>query len=64
MLDSPYQGVKLGTVLGIHYAQATEGTGDGAPTLALKPMGGVNQSLKQKVPVAPQNGDIVTAKKT
>ena len=43
-------------------AQATESTGDDASTLALKPMGGVNRSPKQRVPVAPQNGDIVTAK--
>ena len=27
----------------IHYAQATESTGDGASTLALKPMGRINQ---------------------
>ena len=31
--------------------------------VALKPMGGVNQSPKQRVPVLPQNGDIVTTKK-
>ena len=43
--------------------QVTEGAGNGAPTLALKPMGRVNQSPKQRVPVAPQNGDILTAKK-
>ena len=29
-----------------------------ASTLALKPMGGINQSLKQRAPVAPQNGDL------
>ena len=40
----------------------TGNLGDGASTLALKPMGGVNWSPKQRVPVAPQNGDIVTAK--
>ena len=46
----------------IHYAQVISSTGNGASTLALKPMGGVNQSLKQRVPLAPQNGNIVTAK--
>ena len=35
----------------------TSNTGDGVSTLALKPMGGVNQSTKQKAPVAPQNGE-------
>ena len=38
----------------IHYVQVTGGAGNGASTLALKPMGGVNRSLKQRVPVAPQ----------
>ena len=37
--------------------------GNGASTLALKPMGRVNQSPKQRVPVAPQISDIVTVKK-
>ena len=46
----------------MHYVQATESAGDGASTMALKPLGRGNQSPKQKVPVAPQNGDIVTAK--
>ena len=32
--------------------------GDGATTLALKPMGRLNQSPKQRVPVAPQNGNL------
>ena len=27
-------------------------------TLALKPMGRINRSLKQRAPVAPQNGDL------
>ena len=36
--------------------------GDDWSILALKPMGRVNQSLKQRVPVAPQNGDFVTTK--
>ena len=31
----------------IHYTQATSSTGDGASTLALKPMGRVNRSPKQ-----------------
>ena len=44
----------------IHYVQVTESAGNGASTLALKPMGGVNWSPKQRVPVAPQNVDIVT----
>ena len=43
--------------------QVAESACDGASTLALKPMGGVNQSPKQRVPMAPQNGDIVTAEK-
>ena len=47
----------------IDYVKATESAGDGASTLALKPMGGVNQSPKQKTPVAPQNGDIAKIKK-
>ena len=42
----------------IHYVQVTSSPGDGASTLALKPMDGVNQSPKQRVPVAPQNGDL------
>ena len=42
--------------------QATESAGNGASTLALKPVGGVNRSPKQRVPVDPQNGDIATAK--
>ena len=46
----------------IHYVQASESTGDGASTLALKPMGRVNGSPKQRVPVAPQNGDTVSTK--
>ena len=41
--------------LRIHYTQAT--ASDGASTLALKPMGGVNRSPKQRVPVSPQNGE-------
>ena len=36
-------------------------TGSGASTLALKPMGGVNQSPKQRVHVTTRNGDIVAA---
>ena len=44
------------------YAQVTESTSDGVSTLALKPLGGVNRSPKQRVPVAPQNSDIVTTK--
>ena len=40
----------------------TENAGNGASTVALKTMGGVNLSWKQRVLVAPQNGDIVTAK--
>ena len=44
-------------------ASDTESTGDGASTLALIPMGRVNQSPKQRVPMTPQNGDIVTRKK-
>ena len=31
---------------------------DGASTQALKPMDRVNRSPKQRVPVAPQNGDL------
>ena len=38
--------------------QVTESADDGASTVALKPMGGVNRSPKQRVPVAPQNGDL------
>ena len=34
------------------------GTGDGPSTLTLKPMNGVNQSPKQRILVAPQNGDM------
>ena len=32
--------------------------GDDGSTLALKPMGRVNQSPKQRAPVAPQNGEM------
>ena len=48
--------------LSIHYAQVTESAGDVASTLALKPMGRVNWSPKQRAPVAPQNGDFVSTK--
>ena len=40
-----------------------QSSGDDGYTLALKPMGRVNQSLKQQVPVAPQNGDLSPQKK-
>ena len=72
MVASPHQGVKLGPGLGLgsqsslrgsFNAQATESAGDAASTLALKPMGRVNQSPKQRVPVAPQNGDLSAQKK-
>ena len=43
--------------------QVTKSACNGASTLALKPHGVVNWSPKQKVPVEPQNGDIVTTKK-
>ena len=33
-------------------------TGNDGPTLALKPMGRVNHSLKQRISVAPQDGDL------
>ena len=36
---------------------------DDRSTLALKPMGRVNQSPKQRVPVTPQNGDLSPQKK-
>ena len=36
-------------------------TSDGASTLALKPMGGVPK-VRNRVPVAPQNDDFITAK--
>ena len=39
----------------------TESAVDGASTLGLEPIGGVNQSSKQRVPVARENGNIVTA---
>ena len=42
--------------------QMTDSADNDGSTLALKPMRRVNQSLTQKVPVAPQNGDIVTTK--
>ena len=35
-----------------------QSTGNGASTLALKSIGRVQQSPKQQVPVAPQNGDL------
>ena len=35
-----------------------QSAGKDGSTLALKPMGRVNQSPKQRVPVAPQNGDL------
>ena len=37
--------------------------GDGTSTLALEPMGRVNQSSKQRVPVVPQNADLSPQKK-
>ena len=48
--------------LRIHYTQMTPSVGHGASTLALKPMGRINQSLKQRVPVALQNGDLTPQK--
>ena len=41
-----------------YYTQVTSSAGDGVSTLDLKPMNRVNQSPKQRVPVAPQNGDL------
>ena len=38
--------------------QVTSSAGDGASTLALKLMGGVNRSPKQRAPMVPQNGDL------
>ena len=35
-----------------------QSAGDDGSTQALKPMGRVNQSLKQRTPVAQQNGDL------
>ena len=46
----------------IHYVQVTSSAGDGASTLALKPMARVNRSLKQRAAVAPQNGDLSSQK--
>ena len=46
-------------ILRFHYVQATESADNGTPTLALKLM----DRAENRVPVAPQNGDIVTAKK-
>ena len=37
-----------------------QNTGNGRSTLALKPMGRVNSSLRQRVPLAPYNGDHTT----
>ena len=48
--------------LRMHYTQVIERAGNGASILALTSMGGVNQSLKQRIPVVPQNAEIVTAK--
>ena len=47
----------------IYYARVTESAGDVVSTLDLKSMGGVNESLKQRVAVAPQNGDLSLEKK-
>ena len=46
---------KPGLTLKIYYVQVTESTGDGASTLPLKTLGRVNQTPKQRAPVAPQN---------
>ena len=35
-----------------------QSAGDDGSNLALKPVSRVNQSLKQVVPVSPQNGDL------
>ena len=35
-----------------------QSVGDDGSTLALKPIGRANQILKQRAPVAPQNGDL------
>ena len=40
-----------------------QSTGNDGSTLALQPMGRVNQSRKQRAPVAPQNGDFSSQKK-
>ena len=45
------------------YTQATSSTGNCASTLALKPTGRVNQSLKQRAPVVPQNSDLSPQKR-
>ena len=42
--------------------QVTSNAGDGAFAMALKPMAITNRCPKQRVPVAPQYGDIVTVK--
>ena len=42
--------------------QPIESASDGESTLTLKPMDGINQSPKQRVPVTSQNDGIVTAK--
>ena len=49
--------------LRIHYAQGTKSTGNDTSTQALIPIGRVNRSPKQRVPLAPENGEIVTTKK-
>ena len=45
------------SVLRIIRHKLEQNSGNDASTLALKPTGTVNQSPKQRVPVAPQNGD-------
>ena len=46
-----------------HDAQKEKSAGVGAFILALKPMGRVNRSTKQRLPAAPQNDDLSPQKK-
>ena len=70
VVASQYQGVKLGSDLGLGNQSwlwgsimcEQESADSGASTLVLKPMGGVNQSPKQSTSGS-KNGDIVTTKK-
>ena len=46
--------------LTLSYGQATLSASNGVSTMALKPMGPESTKVQNRVPVAPQNGGIVT----
>ena len=54
---------RIGKILMVIMCKWEQSTGDGTSTLSLNFMGRVKQNLKQRVQVAPQNGDLSPQKK-